>query len=403
MFNIEDYRGQERKHARYARRISHLQDQSIYTNSIETAVDGAIQNVQRKNTRSFVIYGEPQSGKTEMMIALTARLLDEGIKTVVVLLNDNVQLLNQNLDRFRRSGLDPAPKNFAEILDPAIQLDGNEWVIFCKKNSRDLKKLLDKLGAPDSLAVIDDEADFATPNAKVNKGEKTRINELVGQLLGAKGIYIGVTATPARLDLNNTFENDNERWIDFPAHPHYTGQQVFFPLSAEQLDSPQFNLNLLPDTGDDPKYLREALFRFFVNVAHLNTEVNDREKNYSILVHTSGKKADHTEDYKNIVKTLNALKLESSKNFEKYVKEIWEISRARYPGREQQLTNYVIDNRNRHTIVVMNSDIDKKMVDFNSATSPSTLFTIAIGGNIVSRGVTFDNLLSIVFHARRKA
>jgi len=231
----------------------------------------------------------------------------------------------------------------------------------------------------------------------VNKGEKTRINELVGDLLNAKGIYIGVTATPARLDLNNTFENDNERWVDFPPHPEYTGQQIFFPISAEHLNNPAFNLNLLPDSGDDPKFLREALFRFFVNVAHLNTEINDKEKNYSILIHTSGKKADHTEDYKNVVKTLNALKNESDKNFEKYVKEIWEVAQKRYPGREKVLTDYVVANRSRHTIVVMNSDIDKKVVDFNSATSPSTLFTIAIGGNIVSRGVTFDNLVSMFF------
>jgi hypothetical protein len=44
----------------------------------------------------------------------------------------------------------------------------------------------------------------------------------------------------------------------------------------------------------------------------------------------------------------------------------------------------------------MNSERDKN-VDFKSATSPATLFTIIIGGNIVSRGVTFDNLLSMFF------
>ena len=44
----------------------------------------------------------------------------------------------------------------------------------------------------------------------------------------------------------------------------------------------------------------------------------------------------------------------------------------------------------------MNSERDKN-VDFKSATSPATLFTFIIGGNIVSRGVTFDNLLSMFF------
>jgi len=44
----------------------------------------------------------------------------------------------------------------------------------------------------------------------------------------------------------------------------------------------------------------------------------------------------------------------------------------------------------------MNSERDKN-VDFKAATNPSALFTIVIGGNIVSRGVTFDNLLSMFF------
>lgn len=44
----------------------------------------------------------------------------------------------------------------------------------------------------------------------------------------------------------------------------------------------------------------------------------------------------------------------------------------------------------------MNSERDAN-VDFKSATNPASLFTFVIGGNIVSRGVTFDNLLSMFF------
>jgi hypothetical protein len=57
---------------------------------------------------------------------------------------------------------------------------------------------------------------------------------------------------------------------------------------------------------------------------------------------------------------------------------------------------YIIQNRTRSNIIIMNSERDKN-VDFKSATSPAALFTIIIGGNIVSRGVTFDNLLSMFF------
>jgi len=64
--------------------------------------------------------------------------------------------------------------------------------------------------APVNRVIIDDEADYATPNSKVNKNEKSKINKLTADLLGDQGTYIGVTATPARLDLNRTHQNQNE-------------------------------------------------------------------------------------------------------------------------------------------------------------------------------------------------
>jgi hypothetical protein len=382
--------------ARYERRINHLRDQGLYTDSIELAVNGAIENIATQDARSFVIYGEPQSGKTEMMIALTGRLLDEGARVIIVLMNDSVQLLEQNLDRFLRSGLDPAPKKFNEILDENVDLQSGTWVIFCKKNAADLQKLIAKLGSVSGRKVIDDEADYATPNSKVNQNKKTRINELVEELLGGDGIYIGVTATPARLDLNNTFENQNEHWIDFPVHPLYTGQDTFFPTTAAGFDLP-FKLELLPEHGDDPKYLRTALFSFLVNVAFLNSQVNEKPINYCILVHTSGKKVDHTKDYQQIVQLLGALKDPSHAKRGKHLEAIFEMAATRFPGHEKELTQYVVDHINQSDVVVMNSDTPRNASQYRRATSPATLFTVAIGGNIVSRGVTFDNLLSMFF------
>ena len=45
----------------------------------------------------------------------------------------------------------------------------------------------------------------------------------------------------------------------------------------------------------------------------------------------------------------------------------------------------------------MNSDKVVNAADNGTATDPTAPFTIAIGGNIVSRGVTFNNLLSMFF------
>lgn len=392
-FNLSDLKKETTNNNRYERRLAKLVSNNQEVERIKSVVENAVTNI-KNNQRSFVIYGEPQSGKTEMMIALTAKLLDINFKVVVALLNDSVQLLGQNLERFQESGLSPTPKKFSEILLPEVRIGDHQWVIFCKKNSKDLQKLIEKISTQPSRVIIDDEADYATPNSKINKKEKSRINELTEELIGSQGTYIGVTATPARLDLNKTHQNQNEHWIDFPPHSNYTGQDVFFPVSLEKIP---FRLTFLPDAGDDPKHLREALFSFIVNVSYLNTSINDPEKNYSMLIHTSSKKADHSVDNKQVVKIFEALKDSENSDHERFYKRIWEIAHERYPEYVDVITKYAISNCERNNIVVMNSDKEVNAADNRTATSPKVPFTIIIGGNIVSRGVTFNNLLLMFF------
>lgn len=392
-FNLNELKKETINNNRYERRLSKLVSDGKEVDRIKNVVENAVLNINN-GQKSFVIYGEPQSGKTEMMIALTAKLLDVGFKIIVGLLNDSVQLLGQNLERFQRSGLSPSPKKFSEILSPEVIIGDHQWVIFCKKNSKDLQKLLHKLDGHSNRVIIDDEADYATPNSKINKREKSKINELTEKLIGADGTYIGVTATPARLDLNKTHSNQNEHWIDFPPHINYTGQDIFFPVSIENIP---YRLTLLSDSYDGPKYLREALFSFIVNVSYLNTEVNDPEKNYSMLIHTSSKKADHTIDYKQIIKIFEILRDNSNNNHELFFKRIWEIANVRYPNHANEITKYAISCIDRNNIVVMNSDKEVNAADNRTATDPTALFTVIIGGNIISRGVTFNNLLSMFF------
>lgn len=392
-FDLEALKREAGAANRYERRLAHLAAGGRETGRIKAVVAAAAGNI-RAGRKSFVIYGEPQSGKTEMMIALTAKLLDEGHKIIVVLLNDSVQLLGQNLERFQRSGLSPSPKKFSEVLLPEVELGDLQWVIFCKKNAQDLQKLLNKVQGHEGRVVLDDEADYATPNSKINQQEKSRINELTGRLIGSAGVYIGVTATPARLDLNRTHQNQNEYWVDFPPHSEYVGQDIFFPLTLENLP---YRINFLPDTGDLPRYLREALFRFLVRVAFLNTSAGGTERNYSLLVHTSGRRDDHSVDYKQILRIFEALREEKNRDHRAYYQTLWDMSVEFHRERASEIVSYILVNCDRHNIVVMNSDKEVNAADNRTGTSPSAPFTVVIGGNIVSRGVTFENLLSMFF------
>src|SRR5262249_29059087 len=183
-FDSSRFKNRNKPNTQYQRQLDRLAADGKQIDCIEEAVNGALANLTSGRRASFVIYGEPQSGKTEMMICLTARLLDEDRLFILHLLNDSVDLLGQNLGRFQKSGLAPAAKNFTDILDPAVPIKGRQHVIFCKKNPRDLEKLQQKIGKLDDIVIIDDEADYASPNAKINQRTRTRINELISELLG---------------------------------------------------------------------------------------------------------------------------------------------------------------------------------------------------------------------------
>jgi hypothetical protein len=248
------------------------------------------------------------------------------------------------------------------------------------------------------VVIIDDEADYATPNSLVNKNDKTPINERIERLIGDTGHYIGVTATPARLNLNNTFNNDSKLWVKFPPHRMYTGQDDFFPMNIDEIGASglKYRLCLMNERNDDFQHERLALFRFMVNVAHLNLTSGD-ERNYSLLVHTSGKKIDHKADLESIRKVFSILSDQSNSKFKKYLEEIWKLAKATYIDvSADDLTRYVLNNISRRAIIVLNSEASFKNFGGN-ATNPSALFTVVIGGNIVSRGVTFNNLLSMFF------
>ena len=381
----------------YEFQLNRVRNAKKDTQRINDTVQQAIENL-RSNKNSFVIYGEPQSGKTEMMICLAAKLIDEGNKIVIILINDNLHLRDQNIDRFVRAHVTPIPVDYQEIISPTYKIDHEtQMVIFCKKNSKDLQKLLDKIDKFKGKVIIDDEADYASPDGKINKvDEQTKINELVGNLLKKDGVYIGVTATPARLDLNNTFDNIAENWIDFKAHENYNGAQTFFPTDRDHEIG--FNLKLLPPIDDNPKYLEDALSTFIASVGYLNTRNKDEIKNFCMLVHTSHKTDMHAIDYGIASKFIRSLTSQEDSKYELRWTKVKAAIEKKYPNDVEIIFSYVVNNISKNKVLKMNFIAKRdEGSDFDHGTNPIVPFTVCVGGNIASRGLTFNNLLSMFF------
>ena len=390
----------------YEKRLTTLSQMGRDPSLIQKGIADTLR-VMESGARSFVVYGEPQSGKTEFMIALVCKLLDQGKKTIFVIMNDNTELETQNFDRFHQAQeLNPTPKRDWQIVDMEpnnLKVD-RQRVIFCRKNSRNLGKVIHACRFMDDRVVIDDEADYATPNAKINKDEVTAINKGVEELgnLGPEGtgIYIGVTATPARLDLNNTFLNDSKNWIFLGTHETYKGRNFFFPASEKERHQSNYQLVKLPDDTDDPKLLRHAVFRFLIRVAILNSPAGSSPTAYSMLIHTAGKTNDHIKDNKDTLRILQILGDREHGKFEQYVSELQKLAVRiaelhTCDSSPDELCLYVLQNIGRSEVLTINHKNDANNV--KRAGNPQAMFTFAIGGNIVSRGLTFERLLTFYF------
>ncbi|MDB4661358.1 hypothetical protein OAE69_01505 [Gammaproteobacteria bacterium] len=357
----------------------------------------------RSGNKSFVVYGEPQSGKTEMMIALCCKLFDEGFKTIFVLMHDIKTLQKQNFqDRFAlNENFRVSPILAEEFLhtDPKTR-DKRNWLIFGRKNSAQLEKLIHETRMLSNRIVLDDEADYATPDSNIGKRRKmdpTRINQHMKALVG-NGYYIGVTATPGRLDLNNTLFNDAKKWVYCSPGAGYTGVNYFFPENQSEILN-NYTLTLLPSDTSYKTHLQKAIYRFMARNAYQNIFVNhDGKKNYSMVIHTHYKIDYHRQDKETVNEIISTLQGGDRTKLEKLLENILNETKKIYKDSNQYepIMEFIWKNARSSTqLFTLNSknDINDNIIALKA---PST-FTFVFGGNTLSRGVTFENMLSFYF------
>jgi hypothetical protein len=192
------------------------------------------------------------------------------------------------------------------------------------------------------------------------------------------------------LDLNNTFDNDTEKWVNFKPHAAYVGQDFFFPEDGKA----EYKLFLFPaDEGNERTELRNAIMHFMCGVAEQH--VRGLTENFSMLVHTSGKIDEHNDDVSAIRNTLEVLSDSKHSKFDSYCKILEGVAAFYSKDAPSTIAEFVLRNINKHQIVIVNSKGKKASV--TDLLRPTSLFSFGVGGNIISRGVTFDNLLSMYF------
>lgn len=410
-------------------------------------------------TRGLVL-GHVQSGKTANFTALIAKAADVGYRVFIVLsglynsLRKQTQkrldqeLVNLNPDRWL--SLTDRDRDFGDQTlnaDFVVQDGGNSALlggvqhrslIVLKKNHRRLERLIRWLRSAEPsllracpVMVIDDEADQASINASRYEHERTRINELLIELLSIlpRHAYVGYTATPFANVLVDpgTDEGLYPRHfiVTLPKPDSYFGAEKLFgrsamtewseeegadpidvirhvdddevshvrPLSAAAVD--EFEPALVPS-------LDESLRYFWLACAARRVR-GQGDDHTTMLVHTHQRIAVHERFLPLVVdardRVRDSLKRGERAEWEE-MEELWEREYARapadpaFPDRTlfNDLRGELIGVLEDCEVVVENGESEDRL-DFDN----DRRIRIVIGGTTLSRGLTLEGLVVSYF------
>jgi Z1 domain len=383
-----------------------------------------------------LLYGRIQSGKTVAMISFCAAAIDNGFRVIVVLTSDFVKLVEQTADRFTaldgpliRNALQS--DNWEADRDHVMKHVAKHGVVFiCTKNQQRLTSLvefLNSIGAADYPAlVLDDEADQATldttvaartsgrknvplqPSAIHRKTVQDDEGQSIRQTL-RHHVFVQVTATPYALLLQNV-DNDLRPTFTHLLEPGeaYTGGEAFFGVEHVEEGKPPLVLideeeaAQIDDASRDgpPMGLQRALAFFLIAAGAQNIlDPASRSTGQNFLCHTSQKTADHARLAMLIRGYLNRLSddLEAGRLD-------GEIMMRLHGGYDELLRTLPNAPPFEDVVERIKKRLPRREVPVvNSANSPVEFgrqLNFIVGGNILGRGLTIDNLL-VTYYLRR--
>lgn len=387
-----------------------------------------------------LLYGRVQSGKTVAMIILSALAIDNGFRVIVVVTSNYLKLVEQTASRFQAlegplvhsSTMNDDWHADAEHIRKNIGAHG--LVVVCAKDSNHslaLIEFLRQVGAANYPAIIlDDEADQASLDTTVaarsmkkasapafsstihrrlvQNDRSAELGESVRETL-RHSVFVQVTATPYSLFLQN---------IDHPLRPQftrllepgdgYTGGESFFadahvepeegapPLVFVDEDE---SATLENDPADAPPGLARAI-AFFLLAAAAQSRANAmaRAQGQNFLCHTSVKTAEHDRVGDLIRRFLAKLETDLAMPLtgETAMRMHWAYAELQKTLPEapafDELIAELVSRLHRRRIYIVNAGTSD--VDFGRE------LNFVVGGNILGRGLTIDNLL-VTYYMRR--
>lgn len=352
-----------------------------------------------------LLVGEIQSGKTSHMFGIMSAAADEGFGIFILLTTDNILLQQQTLQRAQKDLIDFCVCDENDYLEFVQNNMKKPTVIVLKKNGRILKQWKNnfssaKLCACNPLFIVDDEADAASLNTKVNQGTKSTINKELEAIkkTASSSIYMEVTGTPQAIFLQ-TIESGWKPYFLYyfqPGKGYIGGKNLFSDgMPAQIVLTDNEEAQTLMDDDEFPENgLKTALIVHLISSAHIflngGTVCN-------FLIHPSMKTEQHSCFAEKIGNYLNEISHSNDEDETKSVfREVYDYLKITKNDLVpfEDVYSFIVNKLNEDSvnILVLNS-----LTSYGENANYDGGINIIVGGNSLGRGVTFPQLQTIYY------
>ncbi|MFP7224945.1 Z1 domain-containing protein [Priestia filamentosa] len=420
-----------------------------------------LKNKKTTANKPGMLLGKIQSGKTKTFIGITGLAFDNNYDIAIVLTKGTKALTRQTYERLKEEFSSFQAHDKIQIYDimnlpgNLIQYELNQKLIFVvKKEIHNLKRLhkafFDQypLLQDRKILLIDDEADFASVGFLKTKKEAHEIRVIAGEIDQFRKkvddiSFLQVTATPYSLYLQpeqlkidgsiQEFQPVKPSFTELvPVSDGYIGGEYYFEegIRKRSLASylyeaiPSHELAILkkPDrrrfkleealTSKRIESLRTALLQFIVGgiIRRLQQrKMRKREMKYSFIVHTEQAKAAHewqetivaemkrklqqmaTEQPLFLYKLIKPLYANLKKSLERIKGEIPTLQDVQHETCFYLKNDYVL-------VTKVNSEKEiSELLDDKGQLKLRAPLNIFIGGQILDRGITVQNLIGFYY------
>jgi len=430
-------------------------------NCIKETVEGLIENDTDINKPGMLL-GRIQSGKTRAFIGVIALAFDNDYDMAIILTKGTKALAKQTYIRLEKDFWEFIQDDKVKIFDimhvpenlPKYVLR-QKLIMVVKKQKDNLKRIVKALADtyPDlsnkKLLIIDDEADYASIGFTKNKEkDELELKKIAGQIdiLRTKvntSDFLQVTATPYSLYLQPD-EIEIKEYIFkpirpaftvlLPIYPGYVGGDHYFPkedeeslanhiyeevpldeiLALKKEDRRSFKLEealLSPRI----RVMRKAILNFITGACIRRTQLKEnkeKDKKYSFIIHTEQSRNSHSWQ-QNIVNKIKELLVEAAFNDPSKLKSLIQESYndlsvsldmiKNKPTAFEDVFLEVVNSLKEDYLIItkVNSENEvEKLLDEFGQLKLLTPLNIFIGGQILDRGITIDNLIGFYYGRR---